>query len=73
MLIHFSLPPWECLIFDTPVIVPITQCSDWDLEGLPYRVQRVFNHLRLMTDGKSEKQDTSKRRNHNMGGENQSV
>lgn len=61
------------LIFDPPVIVPVTQCSDWDLEGLPYRVQCVFHHLCLMTDGKSEKQDMSKRRNHNMGGENQSV
>lgn len=64
-----SFPPsWR-----SPVIVPVTQRSDWDLEGLPYRVQCVLHHLCLMTDGKSDTQNTSKRRNHNIGDEKQSV
>lgn len=38
---------------DIPVIVSITQGSDGDLEGLPYRVQRVLYHFCLMANGES--------------------
>lgn len=34
-----------------PVIVAIAESSNRDGEGLPYWVQRVLNHLRLMADG----------------------
>lgn len=36
-----------------PVIVSITQGSDRDLEGLPYRVQSVLHHLCLMANSES--------------------
>lgn len=72
-LIHTKLKLRGQIFVIIPVIIPITQRSDWDLEGLPYRVQCVFHHLCFMTDGKSNKQDISKRKNHNIGDEKQSV
>lgn len=35
-----------------PVIVSITESSDWNSERLPNRVEGVFHHLSLMADRK---------------------
>lgn len=34
-----------------PVVVAVAQRSNRDGEGLPRRIQRVLDHLRLVTDG----------------------
>lgn len=40
---------WAELLW--PVIVSVAQGSNWNSEGLPHRVERVLDHLRLVADG----------------------
>lgn len=37
-----------------PVVVTVAERSNREGEGLPHRVQRVLDHLRLVADGKPE-------------------
>lgn len=48
----------------SPVVIPITQGSHRDLERLPHGVQRVLDHFRSMTDGKTVKQNQQKTNAH---------
>lgn len=38
---------------DLPVVIPVTESSHGDFEGLPHGVQRVLHHLCLVADGES--------------------